>query len=204
MDLVQFPSGIAAQAGASPPEIVRGQIFNGCLFCVVLYDMPHDPLRYAGSPGLACATNAPKDAALAYAGGYQPGIDGALDPIRNRHCPNMSGLADQIDDGPVVVPPLEMRNIQFCGLFAAQATTQAEPEQCSISLALERIPVRGLPERICLFGGEPVTKANTKVFGPLTRRMPAARSGLSRPESAASYARRLTTASLPLIVPGAS
>jgi len=41
-------------------------------------------------------------------------------------------------------------------------------------------------------------------FAPLTRRIPAARSGLSRPESAASYARRLTAASLPLIVLGAS
>jgi len=41
-------------------------------------------------------------------------------------------------------------------------------------------------------------------FGPLTRLMPAARSGVNRPESAASYARRLTAASLPLIVPGTS
>ncbi len=41
-------------------------------------------------------------------------------------------------------------------------------------------------------------------FGPVTRRMPAARSGLSKPEAAASYARRVTAASLPSIVPGAS
>jgi hypothetical protein len=43
-----------------------------------------------------------------------------------------------------------------------------------------------------------------RFFGPLARRMPAARSELNRPESAASYASRLTAASLPLIVPGAS
>jgi hypothetical protein len=38
---------------------------------------------------------------------------------------------------------------------------------------------------------------------PLTRRMPAASSGLSNPESAASYATRLTAANLRLIVVGA-
>ena len=38
---------------------------------------------------------------------------------------------------------------------------------------------------------------------PLTRRMPAANSGLSKPASAASYARRRTAAKRPLIVPAA-
>ena len=40
-------------------------------------------------------------------------------------------------------------------------------------------------------------------FTPLTRRIPAERSGLSSPQSAASYARRRTTPSRRLIVPGA-
>jgi hypothetical protein len=104
----------------------------------------------------------------------------------------------------VVLPPLKVRNIQFCRLFPAQPASQEDPEQRSIPLALERIRVRHLPERSCVVGGEPVSKTNAEVFGPFTRRMPAARSGLSKPESAASYARRLTAASRPFIVPGAS
>jgi hypothetical protein len=40
-------------------------------------------------------------------------------------------------------------------------------------------------------------------FGPFTRQIPAASSGLSSPESAASYARRRTAVRRPLIVPGA-
>jgi hypothetical protein len=31
----------------------------------------------------------------------------------------MPRLPDEIDDGPVVFPPLKMCNIQFCGLFPA-------------------------------------------------------------------------------------
>ena len=41
-------------------------------------------------------------------------------------------------------------------------------------------------------------------LAPLTQRMLAASSGLSKPASAASYARRRTAANRPLIVPGAS
>jgi hypothetical protein len=64
-------------------EVMRGQIFNGCPSGAFFDDVPYDPLRYAVSPGFACAAHAPKHAAFAHASGYKPGIDGALDPIRN-------------------------------------------------------------------------------------------------------------------------
>jgi hypothetical protein len=44
LDLVQFPSGIAAKACASPPEIMRGEVLNARFPGAVLDDMPHDPL----------------------------------------------------------------------------------------------------------------------------------------------------------------
>lgn len=46
LDLVQFPSGIAAQAGAGPTEVMRSQLINGCSFGAVLHDVPHNPLRH--------------------------------------------------------------------------------------------------------------------------------------------------------------
>ena len=113
LDLVQFPSGIAAQSSASPTEVMRGKIFNGCSFGAVLYDMPHDPLRHTISPSLACAANAPKHTAIAHTSRHKPRIDCALDPIRNGHRPDMPAFADQIDDGPVIFPPLKMSNVQF-------------------------------------------------------------------------------------------
>src|SRR5947209_18640190 len=79
----------------------------------------------------------------------------------------MPGLADQINDGPVILPALEMRDIQFCRLFPAQPATQEQPEQCSASLCRERIRVRHQPERSCLVGREPVTKTNAEVFRSL-------------------------------------
>ena len=48
---------------------------------------------------------------------HKPGIYGALDPVRNGHGSNVLTLADQIDDGPVILPPLEMSNVEFCRSF---------------------------------------------------------------------------------------
>jgi hypothetical protein len=98
---------------------MRSQIRNAGSFGAVLHDMPHDALGYAFSPSLACPANAPKDTAFAYAGGRKPRINRSLNPIRNRHCPDMAGLADHINDGPVVLPTLKMRNVQFCRFFPA-------------------------------------------------------------------------------------
>ena len=78
----------------------------------------------------------------------------------------MAALADQVNDGPMILAALEMRNVEFCRLFPAQPATQEDREQCWISLALERIRVRHLPQRCCLIGGEPVTKTNAEVLRP--------------------------------------
>jgi len=72
LDLVQIPSSIAAEPSARPAEVLRSKILNGCSLGAVLYDMPHDTLSDAFSPGLTCSANAPKDAAFAHARGRKP------------------------------------------------------------------------------------------------------------------------------------
>jgi len=94
LDLVQVPSGIAAQPRAGPTEVVRGQIFNCGPFGAVLDDMPDRPLRYTPSPNLTSPANAPKHAAFAQACRNKPRVDGALDPIRNGHGSNVTSLAN--------------------------------------------------------------------------------------------------------------
>ncbi len=98
---VQLSSGVATQAGAGPTQVMRGQILNGGSFGAVPYDMPDDPFRYTGPPGLSCAANAPKHAALAHAGGYKPRIDGPCQP--NPRWPNGPSV---VEGGrrPVLLP----------------------------------------------------------------------------------------------------
>jgi hypothetical protein len=78
----------------------------------------------------------------------------------------MAGIADHVNDGAVVLPPLKVRNVQFRRFFPAQPASQEDSEQRSISLALERIRVGHLPERFRLIGSEPITKANAEVLRP--------------------------------------
>lgn len=114
------------------------------------------------------------------------------------------GLAGGLAGAFALTHVLKSLDIPFCRFFPAQPATQEDPEQRSISLALERIGVRHLPECSCLVGGEPITKTNAEVFRPFASPNASSKIGAEQAESAASYARSLMAASLLLIVPGAS
>jgi hypothetical protein len=78
----------------------------------------------------------------------------------------MAGFADHIYDGPVVLPTLKMRNMQFCRLFSPQPATQENGEESPVSFALESIRVEHLPERSYLVSSESITKTNSEVLRP--------------------------------------
>lgn len=111
LDLVQFASGIAAQVGARPSDVVRGKLLNGCSFGAVLYNVPQNPLCHTISPSLARAANTPKDATFTQSSRRKPSVNGAFNPVRYGHRPNMPGLADQINDRPAILPALKMGDI---------------------------------------------------------------------------------------------
>jgi len=78
----------------------------------------------------------------------------------------MPAFADQINNGPMVLPPLEMSNVQLCRFLPAQPATQEDAEERPVSFALESIRVRNLPERSCLVDGEPIPQTNAEVLRP--------------------------------------
>jgi hypothetical protein len=166
LDLVQFTSSIAAQSSASPSEVVRGKFFNGCFFGAVLHDMPHNPLRDTIPPSLACAANAPKDTTIANTSRDKPRIDCAFYPIWNGHRSYVPAFADQIDDSPVIFPPLEMSNVQASCLFPAQPATEKDAEERPVSFALKSVRVRHLAERLRLLHRQPVAQTNAEVLRP--------------------------------------
>ena len=56
---------------------------------------------------------------------YGIAIDDTLDPVRNGHGSNMAAFAEQIDDGPVIVPALEM----FYGKLSGFSAPQPAPDR---------------------------------------------------------------------------
>ena len=137
LDLLQLSSPASRHRRAQVRRRSSGARFSMVRsFGALPYDMPHDPFRYPVSPGFACAANAAKHAALAHSSGNKPGINGALDPIRNGHRPNMPGLANHVDDGPVVFPPLKMSKSSSAASFRRNPQPNRTPSNARSRLPL--------------------------------------------------------------------
>jgi hypothetical protein len=79
----------------------------------------------------------------------------------------MPALADQVDNGPMVFPPLHVLHRQVGQLRATQPTGQAEREEGATALAPDRFHVRGSEQSLGLLGGQPVPQADTQLSGSL-------------------------------------
>jgi hypothetical protein len=119
----------------------------------------------------------------------KPFIHGGLYPGGYRHRAHMTALPEQINDGPVVVSLLKVRQLQTDQLGTPQAAAEQEGQDGMVPFALRETPIGGFKQPAPLSAGEPVTDLPTRVpsfLAPFTRLMLAARSGLSRPLSEAS------------------
>src|SRR5215471_16073915 len=79
----------------------------------------------------------------------------------------MPALADKVDDGPVLFPLLEMPEIQISQLASPEPASKQNGKHCAVSLALERIWIRRLPEAASFFSREPVSAPHTELLGSL-------------------------------------
>ena len=68
--------------------------------------------RFDGRPpNSSPATDASKNAAVRNLGCVQPVIDGLFNPIRHRYCADMPAVSYEINDGPMIFPPLNVVEI---------------------------------------------------------------------------------------------
>ena len=167
LNLIQLATGFTAQPCARATKIVGCQFVDSGSFGAILDDVPHDPLRYACSPGLARPANTPEQASSAYAGGLAPGVNGRLHPIGNRYCADVTAFADQVHDGPVILPPLNTRELQLCSLSTAQPAAQQNPKQGAIPFALQCTRIGHLAQRARLCSREPVAQTHTRALRAL-------------------------------------
>jgi hypothetical protein len=123
-------------------------------------------------------------------------------PTRNRNGPHVAALSDQVSEHPVL-SPLKVVYPDCCEFSSAQPTAEQYRDHRIISLAAESCAVQSMQQCLALTGGEPIADSNPCFLTPFTHRMPAARSGLRRPASEASYASRRTAAKKGLIVEAA-
>src|SRR5690242_17502360 len=101
---------------------MRSQILNTCSLGALLTTC-HTTRSVTPSPQVLPARHTRRNTRPSLTPVHEPEIDGTFDPIRNGDCSNVPGLANQIDDCPVILTPLKMSNL----------------------IALESVRVRNLP-----------------------------------------------------------
>lgn len=203
LDLFQLTSCGMTQFRAGSAEVMRRELRHADFPNVVLHHVLDHPFGHALTPMPACATGAAKHLA---------GRD------TSRSGPHVYGAFTQSGTGTVLIcPPFPMRSIiaqcaSRCCKYAKSRSASSRRRSPHPSRTA-RIARSRLPLSVSDSGDRHSRRTSSAIsqfpsltpncFTPLTRRIPDASSGLSRPASSASYASRRAAASLPLMVPGA-
>ena len=92
---------------------MRRELQDSDLPRVLLDYMPHHFFCHFVAPGLTRATDTTKQSSMGDAGSQQPIVNRSLNPSWHRYRSHVAGFADQVNNGPMIFPPLEMVQGQF-------------------------------------------------------------------------------------------
>jgi hypothetical protein len=98
----------------------------------------------------------------------------------------VAALADQIHYCPVPLAHLDFVQLQANKFRSAEAATEQHGQHCIVSLGAHVVATSIFEHLGTLLRTQPVAGAKAELLTPFTRLMPAANSGLNKPESAAS------------------
>ena len=141
---------------------------------------------YCLAPNGIEPVDATEDRAVGDACGDRPFIHRPLGSYRHRDGPNMFPFSDQISNHPVLLPKLKITTLQSDELGSTEPTPDQQRDDGPIALAAGGLDGERLNEPSSLLDCQPVSTLVPNRLAPLTRRMPAASSGLRIPVSAAS------------------
>src|SRR5260370_25467285 len=122
---------------------MRSALLDARSFCGVLHDMPDYLFRDPVSPDRARTIHTSEQPPVRYGCGLGPFIQSRFDPIGNRNCSDVSTLANQIHDGPMLLALLEITHLKFGHLSPTQTAAEKHCQNCSIPFAFQRLLVGG-------------------------------------------------------------
>ena len=114
---------------------------------VPLHHVPNQAFGDGVTPPFSGSADAPEYFACVEFGGTNPCVYGRFDPVRHRHGPNVPALAHQIDNRPVLLSLLHMREVQISQFPSSQAAAEQYRENRAVPLAVESIGIRCLPKQ---------------------------------------------------------
>jgi hypothetical protein len=186
LNLLQLAPADVAQLRARPPQIVRREMIKLHSLRTVPNYVPDHVFRYSFAPRGSVPADCPKDSTICNIRCLHPSVDSVLHPDRHRNRADMAALSDKVNYGPVPLTDLDVLFPEGHQFRSSESATQQGGNHGHIAGGTEALAIRFLKERASLIAIEPVADPAPICFTPLTILIPAASSGLSSPESAAS------------------
>jgi hypothetical protein len=158
LDLLQFPSGGAAEPSATSSEIVRRQFANADLRGELLFDVPNDLFRHSFAPNPSGAAYTPEETTSLDFSRRCQGIQKTGHPPGNRDGSNVTGLPTEVNNSPMPFALLKMVNGQHRQFVAATARRRAKAQEAPDPVYPSSAAVGRLPQSVPLLGCQPVAK----------------------------------------------
>src|ERR1700678_2397001 len=156
LDLFQLTSSAVAETGARSSEIMWREFRDSQFLCVFLYDVPNHFLGYLRTPYCPFPADTSEQFALSDVSRIHPFVDGSLHPFRHRNRTDVSGLSNEVNNGPVIFAALNVVKRQIDQLSSTQSTAEQHGKDGTIPLSFQRVCVRVLPEGAGLFNRQPI------------------------------------------------
>lgn len=187
LDLFQFAATSVAQLSTGAAKVMRSKVIELDVGRAPPNHVPDDVFGQSSAPRGSVTADCSEEPTRCDFGGRRPAIHSGFHPSRHRHSPDVAALADQIYDGPSA-PAVSASHAVLDRIISARRNPQ--PRSTEI-IATSRTARNSSPSAACnkslassCVNQFPVREPNC--FTPFTRRIPAASSGLSSSESAAS------------------
>ena len=110
-------------------------------------DVPNDVLGDTFTPRRSMAAHRAENPARRYLRQISPSIDCLLDPSRHRNRADMTAFANQVYDGPMSLPDLQIFNSKSRELGPAQSAAYEHGNHCEISDTAQIVPVGFLEQK---------------------------------------------------------
>ena len=126
--------------------------------------MPDPLLCHALPPDAAHLGNFAEDPATVNLSSFEPHLQFPDHPVWNRNGSDVPPFAEKVDNGPMVLPLLEMIKPQTDSLMPPKTAGKEKSQESPIPLSFNAIAIRRLPERMALLGGQPVSQADPELL----------------------------------------
>lgn len=129
------------QTGAAATKVMGREVRDSCAPGRSLHNVPNRLRSDVFAPDLPSSADGPKDKAGRYPRSVRPDIHRAFHPVWHRNRSHMLSLANQIGYHPVLLPDLEIGDVQADQFRAPEAASDQNRHNSPIALPSQIIRI---------------------------------------------------------------